>query len=327
MRFCINVLRWLGLAALLVAAASPSAAQEREYYITGKVLDANKQPIAGVVIELRERESRRAYRISTDAHGVYKLVGLPHGIYEVQVTKPTYKERSFEWDLHQPQDRLCKVEYDPLVLLSEAQVTEIKRDTQLKTELEEATARVRDGEFDKALDVLAKMLADSPDDVNALYLSGICRLQKGQFEAATGLLEKVVQLAPDFVAARVQLAACYEQHGDKDRALETYDAALKREPGNLLALYNAGVLHYNAGRAAQALPYFEKAVRVKPDDDKSLEMAGYCQLQALEYSEALDYLERARALITDPQRAAALDEILKELRPRVRQAPAPGNGG
>jgi tetratricopeptide (TPR) repeat protein len=86
------------------------------------------------------------------------------------------------------------------------------------------------------------------------------------------------------------------------------------------------VLRYNAGHAAEALPYFEKAVRVKPDDDNSLEMAGYCQLQALNYADALKYLERARALITDPAKAATLDEILKELRPRVHATPSPESG-
>ena len=326
MRPCIRWMRFAAVAAVLALAVRPSMAQEREYYVSGTVVDAVKKPIPGVTIEIRERESRRAYKIATDERGIYKLVGLPHGIYDVRASKAGYQARTFEWDLREVQDRLRKVEYDPLILLSETQVTEIKQDTKLKTELDDATALVRKGDFDAALGVLASMLADSPDDVNALYLSGICQLQKGQLDAASASLEKVTRLAPDFAAARVQLGACYERRGDKERALAAYDAALKLEPENRMALYNAGVLHYNAGRAAQALPYFETGVRVKPDDDQALEMAGYCQLQALRYAEALSYLERARALIKDPQRAATVDEILKELRPRVPATPTPGSG-
>ncbi len=317
---------WLpiaGVAAVLAMGARPLAAQDREYHLSGTVVDGSNRPIAGVAIEIRERRSRLAYRLTSDERGNYKLVGLPHGIYDVSFTKPAYRSRTIEWDLHEPQDTLHKVQFDPLVLLSETQVGQIKRDTILKAELDEATALIRKSDFAAALGVLAKMLAESPNDVNAHYLSGLCHLQKGELDAAATSLERVMQLAPDFAAARVQLGACYERRGEKERALASYDSALKLEPDNLVALYNAGVLHFNAGRSNQALPYFERAARAKPDDEKSLEMAGYCQLQALKYSEALQYLERARALITDPGRAAALDEVLKELRPRVPGAPTP----
>jgi tetratricopeptide (TPR) repeat protein len=314
------------VAAILALGAWPGWAQEREYHVVGKVLDVNKQPVAGATVEMRERASRRGFRTTSDADGKFKLVGLPHGIYDVKVSKPGYQSRTAEWDLHEAQDSLRKVEFDPFVLLSEAQVSEIQRSTKLKGLLDKATALVQEGDFDGALGVVATMLAESPDDVNALYIRGLCLLQKGQLDDAAASLEKVTRLAPGFAAARLQLAVCYERRGDKERALAGYDATLQLDPENVVALYNAGVLRYNAGHPAEALPYFEEAVRVKPDDDSSLEMAGYCQLQALNYAEALKYLERARALITDPARAGTLDEILKELRPRVHATPSPGSG-
>jgi tetratricopeptide (TPR) repeat protein len=317
---------WVVLAIALVAGAPPSWAQDREYHVGGKVLDASKQPLAGAIIEMRERATRRGFKTTSEADGRFKLVGLPHGVYEVKVSKPGYQTRTAEWDLHEAQDRLRKVEFSPFVLLSDTQVSEIQRNTKLKGLLDKATALMQKGDFDAALEALTTMLAESPDDVNALYMSGLCHLQKKQLDAAAVSLERVVQLAPNFAAARVQLGALYEQRGDRERALASYDSALALEPETLMALYNAGVLRYNAGHAAEALPYFEKAVRVKPDDDNALEMAGYCQLQALNYTEALKYLEKARALITDPARAATLDEVLKELRPRVKGTPSPGSG-
>jgi len=326
MRPLPTLTHWAMVAAILALGAWPGWAQEREYHVVGKVLDVNKQPVAGATVEMRERASRRGFRTTSDADGKFKLVGLPHGIYDVKVSKPGYQSRTAEWDLHEAQDSLRKVEFDPFVLLSEAQVSEIQHDTKLKGLLDKATALVQKGDFDGALGVVASMLAESPDDVNALYIRGLCLLQKGQLEDAAASLEKVTRLAPGFAAARLQLAVCYERRGDKERALAGYDATLQLDPENLVALYNAGVLRYNAGHPAEALPYFEKAVRVKPDDDSSLEMAGYCQLQALNYAEALKYLERARALITDPARAGTLDEILKELRPRVHATPSPGSG-
>jgi Tfp pilus assembly protein PilF len=326
MRRLPTLTRWAMVAAVLAVGAWPGLAQDREYHVAGKVLDASNQPLAGVTIEMRERATRRGFKTESSADGRFKLVGLPRGVYEVKISKPGYQTRTVEWDLHEAQDTLKKVQFDPFVLLTEAQVSEIQHDTKLKGLLDQATGLIQKGDFDAALGVLGKMLAESPDDVNALYMSALCHLQKGRLDEATPPLEKVTQLAPGFAAARVQLAGCYERRGDKERALASYDMALQLEPENLTALYNAGVLRYNAGHAAEALPYFERAVRVKPDDDNSLEMAGYCQLQALNYAEALKYLEKARALVTDPARAATLDEVLKELRPRVQATPSPGSG-
>lgn len=325
MRRLPTLTRWAIMAGIIAAGASPGWAQDREYHVASKVVDVYKQPIAGAIVEMRERTSRRGFKIESGADGKFKLVGLPHGVYDVTVSKPGYQTRRAEWDLHEGQDTLRKVEFDPFVLLSEAQVNEIQRSTKLKGLLDKATGLMQKGDFEAALAVVTTMLAESPNDVNALYMSALCLQQKGRLDEAATLLEKVTQLAPGFAAARVQLAGCYERRGDKDRALASYDSALQLEPENLTALYNAGVLRYNAGHAAEALPYFEKTVRVKPDDDNSLEMAGYCQLQAFHYAEALKYLERARALITEPARTATLDEVLKELRPRVQATPSPGS--
>lgn len=323
-------IRFAVAGALIVAmllGTDPAAGQtmDREYLVSGTVLDTNKQPIVDATVELRERTSRRSFKTATKADGKFKLVGLPHGVYEVKVAKPGYQTKTDEWDLREAQDPMKKVELNPYVLLSDAQAGEIERNTKLQTQLQEAAGLLRAGDFDGALAVLGEMLAAKPDDVNAHYMKGLCHLQKGQPDVAAASLKRVIELSPGFAAAHLNLGVCYEQLGDKDSALASYDRTLELEPGNPLALYNAGVLHYNAGRVAEALPYFEKAVAVNSEDDRALEMAGYCELHAEKYSEALQHLERARALITDPARAATLDELIKPLRERLEKRP--GTGG
>lgn len=313
------------VAAVLVAGPAAGQAQDREYLVSGTVLDSNKQPIAEVTVELRERTSRRAFKTATKADGKFKMVGLPRGVYEVKVAKAGFQTRRDEWDLHEAQGTIKKVEINPYVLLTDAQAGEIERDTRLQALVDKAAELLRTGDFDGALVVVDEMLAARPDDVNALYMKGLCHLQKGQPEVAAASFKRVVELAPGFVAAHLNLGVCCEQLGDKECALASYEKTLELEPGNPLALYNAGVLHYNAGRVAEALPYFEKGVAVNANDDRALEMAGYCELHAERYTEALQNLERARALITDPARAATLDELLKSLRERI--ATPPGTGG
>jgi Flp pilus assembly protein TadD len=304
-------------AALLAGAAALAQTDSREYLVSGAVVGTDKQPIADASVELRERTSRRSFKTATKADGKFKMVGLPHGVYEVKVSKVGYQSKTDEWDLREAQGTMKKVELNPYVLLSDAQAGEVERNKQLQALLDEAAGMLRRGEFDAALPLLEQMLAARPDDVNAHYMKGLCHLQKGQTGLAIASLRRVVELAPGFAAAHLNLGVCYERLGDTENALASYGKTLELEPGNPLALYNAGVLHYNAGRVAEALPYFEKGVAVNPDDDRALEMAGYCELHAERYAEALQHLERARSLITDPARAATLDELIRSLRERI----------
>ena len=316
------------LAAALAALipATETLGQEREYRVEGTIVDSSQQAIAGATIELRERTTRRAFKMKSDQTGAFKMVGLSHGIYEVRITKPGYQARTDEWDLSEAQGTMKRVDYNPYVMLSDQQVAELDRTARQQKLFEEATELVRKGETGAALPALEKLLAAQPDDANALFLLALCRLQSGQPALAADELRRVIELTPGFAPAHVNLAICYEQLGDPERALATYDAALALDPASPIALYNAGVLRYNAKDAARALPYFEKILLTTPDDDRALEMAGYCELQNAAYAKALAHLERARPLIGDPARAAAIDEIIKELRPRVQAGPANRGG-
>jgi Tfp pilus assembly protein PilF len=317
----------LRAAAALVAVAAgvvPALSQSREYRVVGTVVDTDKKPIAGASVEMREKTSRAGYKVTTDAHGAYKMVGLPHGVYEVTVSKDGYTSRTDEWNLAEPQDTLKKVEINPYVLLSAGQVQEMNRNSRLRSELDEAVQALRKGDTDTALAALGKMLAEQPDDANAHYLTGLCRMQRGEDEAAATSLQRAVELSPGFAAAHTNLGICYERLKDSDRAVASYEKALAVEPDNAVALYNLGVLRYNATKPTGALACFRRILQSTPDDDHALEMAGYCELQLQEYDKALADLERARSLVKDAGRADAIDEVLKELRPHVQPTPAGG---
>jgi len=307
-----------GIALALLCAARPGAAQEREYRVGGTVVDTAKRPIAGAVVDIRERTSRKAFRIKSEETGAFKLVGLPHGTYEVTVSRDGYQARTDVWDLTEPQGAMKKVEFNPYVLLTDAEVAARARGERARKLFEEAKELVRKGETAAALPALARLLEEQPDDANAHYLVALCRLHDGQPAAAVDSLRRVVELNPGFAPAHTNLGICYEQLGDAEGALAAYDAAIAIDGGNAIALYNAGVLRYNAKDAVRALPYFEKILATAPADDRALEMAGYCELQNGAWARALSYLERARPLIADPGRASAIDEIVKELRSRAR---------
>jgi len=316
----------VAVALLVLLPAAVAGAQGREYRVEGTVVDAAQQPIAGAVVDLRERTTRRAFRMKTDGTGAFKMVGLPHGVYEVTISRAGYQSRTHEWDLSEARETMKKVVFDPYVLLSEQQVAARERKAAQQRLFEEATELVSTGDMAAALPLLERLLAESPDDTNARYVHAVCLLEGDRTAEAAAELETVVAANPSFAPAHTNLGICHERLGNGAKALASYDAAIALDPTSQLALYNAGVLHYNARDAARALPYFEKILVTAPNDDRALEMAGYCELQSGNYTRALAYLERSRPAIAEPERAAAIDEIIRELRPRAQEASGGGGG-
>jgi len=89
----------------MLTLALPAFAQYREYHISGKVLDSQKTPLAGVVISLRDRATSRSYTLKTKADGTFKFVGLPHGVYQVVLKKAGFAEKVDEWKFETRRNR------------------------------------------------------------------------------------------------------------------------------------------------------------------------------------------------------------------------------
>src|SRR5688572_15971992 len=107
-----EIVRQVVLAAALgtLVPAVPGHAQAREYYIRGRVLAADKTPIAGVNVRLRDVAASRTFEVKTDKEGVFKLAGLPHGVYEVALVKEGYRPGQAKWSFETPQETMQRVE-------------------------------------------------------------------------------------------------------------------------------------------------------------------------------------------------------------------------
>ena len=72
MKFCIkNLMAYQVI--LLLWLSLPLAAQYREYYLTGQIQDMQKQPLAGVEIELFETDNRLTFSAKTNQEGKFKF--------------------------------------------------------------------------------------------------------------------------------------------------------------------------------------------------------------------------------------------------------------
>jgi tetratricopeptide (TPR) repeat protein len=298
------------LGALLLAV--PAHAQYREYYVRGRVLDTQKKPLADAQIDVVDPETSRAYHMQTDEKGEYKYAGLPHALYKVTYSHPGYVSVSDEWKLQDVQERMQKVDVRDVYLQSQAMAREVQRREGVKAGVEEAGEKIRKGDLDGALAAARKVLAESPQDPNALFYLGLAYAGKKAFTEAVDSLTRVTELTPDFPSAWFELGVCYRALGEPDKALAAYDQNLKLDPDNADSAYNSGLILFEQNRMDDALARFEKGLAAKPDDTELNDMAGRCYLHQGKLDVALEHLEKARATATDPEKIALLDKLIEQ---------------
>ncbi|MEM7432834.1 MAG: FG-GAP-like repeat-containing protein, partial [Pseudomonadota bacterium] len=117
--------------------------------------------------------------------------------------------------------------------------------------------RQETGDEQRALDELAKVLADNPDDPRANYVTGLLQLYIGEIEPAATSFERVLALDPDDAYAHYYLGQCQQRLGDRDSALAHYRTAIDKEPYLRSAYYNAAQVLQQQGDADAATEQLE----------------------------------------------------------------------
>lgn len=300
--------------------ARPALGQYREYYILGKVVDPQKQPLEGVEITLRDEATSRGYSMKTKKDGTFKFAGLPHGVYKVAFKKEGYAVKEDEWKFTESQLNIQKVEIPPVILASEELIQQTNRLKEAEAAIKGAAEKIRQGDFDGALAVLKGVLDKNPKDPNALYLSGVAHLKKGQASVAAPEFAQVTELSPKFAPAHYQLGVCFQQMKETDKALESYAKAMELDPGNPDSPYNAGFILFGMNRVDDALPLFEKSLAIRPDDPAALEMAGRCYIHQANFAKAVEFLEKAKAgYAKDPEKVKFLDDLIGKLKEQIKK--------
>ncbi len=299
--------------------AGAAYGQYREYYVMGKVVDTQKNPVEGVEISLRDIISSRSYSMTTKKSGEFKFVGLPRGDYRVVFKKAGYAVKEDEWKLLTPQEKMEKVEIPPVVMATEELVQQVERLKEAEAGVKAGAEKIRQGDYDGALAALKAVLDKNPQDPNALYLSGMAYLRKDMVPEASADFLKVTELSPKFAAAHYQLGVCYQRQGEPEKALAAYQKSIDLEPSNADVMYNTGLVLFGLGRIDEALPRFEQALTLRPDDPAYLEMAGRCYINKADFPKAVAYLEKAKAGTTDPDRIKFLEELISTLKAQIKK--------
>jgi len=306
-----------GVVAALVLSA-PALAQYREYYIRGRVIDTQKQPIPDVEIQLLDKETSRSYHMKTGKDGAFKFAGLPHGVYEATFSKEGYPLTKVEWKFESPQESMKREDIPDVVLVSQEQKQRVELAKETESGTKEAAEKIRNGDFDGAIAQVKGLLGKNPKNTSALFFLGLSYVGKRMYPEAIDALTQVLELNPTFPGAQFELGVCYRKLHDQPKALAAFEKGLEVDPTNADAAYNAGLVLFEQNRIDDALARFQQGLDSKPQDPDLLEMAGRCYINQAKLDRALESLEKARAATTDADKGAFLDALIGKLRAQMK---------
>ena len=188
--------------------------------------------------------------------------------------------------------------------------------------LREALALHHAGRLREAQLLYARVLAEDPDNAEALHLSGLVAFRESRLDDAIGLLRRAVACAPDNALYLGNLGNVLRDSGLREEAIESYERALAIDPDHVSLRNSLGAIRLEAGTTEAAIHDFRDVIARKPDHFRAHLNLG----NALRRTANAEAAERAyrRALALNPDSSDALSRLASLLESGGRSAEAIG---
>ncbi|MCE2509986.1 MAG: methyltransferase domain-containing protein [Alphaproteobacteria bacterium] len=159
--------------------------------------------------------------------------------------------------------------------------------------LTEAVRHHEAGRLDEAEALYRKVLAEEPDQPDALHLLGVLAQQRGEHAAAVELLRQAVAQDPKAPIFHTHLGFALEASGKPTDAIAHYEAALTLEPKLAPARHQMADTLLALGRAAEAVPHYETLLEADPGNSEFHAKLGAIQSDSGLHKEACGHFEAA----------------------------------
>ncbi len=169
--------------------------------------------------------------------------------------------------------------------------------------LRTAIERHRSGRLDEAASLYRHVLANEPENAEALHWLGVLHHQAGDPARAVELIGRAVALKPEAYLYHGNLAESYRATGDHQRSAESGRAALRIWPDYPEALCSLGTALSAMKRHAEAVESLRRAVEVRPGFVVAHNNLGIALRELGKSQDALEHFRRAVEL--EPAYAAA----------------------
>lgn len=161
----------------------------------------------------------------------------------------------------------------------------------LQDRVNAAIAVHRSGDLAAALTAYETILADHPEQPDALHYLGLLRFQRGDAEQAIALIKHSLALQPGNSAAHNNLGNVLVALGRDQEALRAYGSAIHANPEHADAWSNLGVMMRKAELMDEAVEMLSQAVTLAPGHTKAWHNLGLTYLMMGKLEEAANAFE------------------------------------
>ena len=261
-----GTLRPLALPALLALALWPSAATAQDWKgmgrMEGKVLDPDGKPIVGATVKLDLPSRGGGTVLKTDKKGRWAIAGIAAGQWNIDVEAEGFAARKSTINLPYETSRLAPIE----IKLEKSGPA--PPPPELLAAVHKGDEAYKAGRYPEARAEYEKVLALRPDLAPTLHeLIARCYSQEGQYDKAVAHLLKVLEAQPDNVNLRVVAAQEALRGNMLDKGMQLLKGIDDSAITNPEIFYNIGVIVRNQpdaatdeAKSAMAIDYFSKAI-------------------------------------------------------------------
>lgn len=173
-----------------------------------------------------------------------------------------------------------------------------------------------------ACQMIDKVLAVEPKNIQALLLHAVCSNNLGDFQTAAKDLDRVVAIVPDAVPVLFFRADCYRELKQYDKAIADFTAIIKQKPSLVLADYTVQIgrsrdvvtykdaetinladvyflraqCYSSSKRLPEALKDYEMVVKLDPAEFEGFFQIGNVNFELKRYDKAIENYTKAIAM-------------------------------
>ncbi len=153
--------------------------------------------------------------------------------------------------------------------------------------------------FDEAIEILEKIVADSPEIIDAHLNLAIVYKKKKMLNKALEIAYKVLEQKPDYYAAMINIVMILTESEDYPKAIEEIKRFLKIFPDDHVLLAKLGMVYYYQKDLDNALVHLQHSVKLEDKSPYNLEKIGEIYILKEQYDKAENYINRALAIAPD----------------------------
>lgn len=135
----------------------------------------------------------------------------------------------------------------------------------LNTALQASISHFNNGRLAEAAAMADRVLANAPNNADALHIAGLSRLQMGDVPAALPLLENAARAKKSDGGIANSLAQAHLAHGNVESAAKALEPLARKNKLSAAGLSTLGDCRLRQGQPIKAKACFEKALKLQPE--------------------------------------------------------------